>query len=292
MGLENFILNILIFIGIYMILGLSLQIALGYTGLLNFGHAAFYGIGAYASALLAINLNFPFWISFLIAGLIASIFGLLLSFPTLKLRGDYLALATIGFGIIIEQILKNWKSLTRGPLGIPGIPKPIFFTFEFSSLLSYLILVYIIVILVYLILSRIVNSPFGRVLKSIRDDELAASTLGKNIFKYKTLALMISAFFAGIAGSLYAHYVTYIDPTSFNILQSVLIVSIIVIGGLASLKGAIIGAIILILLPEPLRFLNIPNFIVGGIRQILYSILLIIILLKRPKGIIGEDVAS
>ena len=134
MGIENFILNIIIFIGIYIILGISLQIALGYTGLLNFGHAAFYGIGAYTSALLAVNLHFPFFLSLTLGAVTASLFGLLLSLPTIKLRGDYLALATIGFGVIIEQILKNWKSLTRGPLGIPGIPKPTFFGTVFIPL--------------------------------------------------------------------------------------------------------------------------------------------------------------
>ena len=287
MALEAYIIHLLILIGIYAILAISLNLSMGFTGLLNIGHVAFYGIGAYTSALLALNLGVPFWPSLLIAGIVASFFGFLLAIPTLKLKGDYFAIATLGFAIVIENIFKNWISLTRGPLGLPGIPKPGIFGFSISGF-SYLVLVAFFLLVVYLFSRHITNAPFGRVLKAIREDELAASSLGKNIVKYKTQVLMISAFFAGIAGSLYAHYITFIDPSSFTIFESILIISMIIVGGLASIRGAVVGAIILVLLPEPLRFLPLPSFAIGALRQMIYAGLLVYLLIKKPKGILGE----
>ena len=286
--IENYLIHLLILVGIYSILVISLNLAMGFTGLLNIGHVAFYGIGAYTSALLTLNLHFPFWIAIIISGIIASLFGLILAAPTLKLKGDYLALATLGFAIIIESIFKNWTSLTRGPLGIPGIPHPSLFGFEFSSLFSYLILVIIFVLITYFVIERLVKAPFGNILKAVREDEMVTKTLGKNTFKYKTLALVISAFFAGIAGSLYAHYITFIDPSSFSVLESILIVSMLIVRRTASNKGAILGALILILLPEPLRFLSLPSSMIGALRQMIYAVLLILLIIKRPQGILGE----
>ncbi|MBS3167714.1 branched-chain amino acid ABC transporter permease [Candidatus Woesearchaeota archaeon] len=285
--IEAYFIHLLILIGIYIILAASLNLAMGNTGLLNVGHVAFYAIGAYTSALLALNLNIPFWIGFLAGGILAALFALLIAIPTLKLRGDYLAIATLGLAVVVESILRNWTSLTRGPLGLPGIPKPALFGMTFNNN-SYLILVIIFSVITCLIIYYITKSPFGRVLKAIREDELAAASLGKNTTKYKTQALVISAFFAGIAGSLYAHYINFIDPTTFSVLESILIISMIIVGGLASVKGAVIGAVILTLLPEPLRFLPIPSFAIGALRQILYALLLVIILIKRPQGIWGE----
>lgn len=285
--IEAYFIHLLILVGIYVILALSLNLAMGYTGLINIGHVAFYAVGAYTSALLALNFGFPFWVGFIAGGLLAAVFGLLLAIPTLRLRGDYLAIATLGFAIVVENVLRNWTSLTRGPLGLPGIPKPMLFGTSFNGV-SFLILVAIFAAVTYFIIRYIVKSPYGRVLKSIREDELVAGSLGKNVIKYKTQALVISAFFAGVAGSLYAHYINFIDPTTFTILESILIISMIIIGGLASVKGSVIGAIILVLLPEPLRFLPIPSFAVGAIRQMIYAFLLIIILVKRPQGIWGE----
>src|SRR3989338_7415697 len=262
MALESYIIHLLILIGIYAILAISLNLSMGFAGLLNIGHVAFYGIGAYT----------------------ASFFGFLLAIPTLKLKGDYFAIATLGFAIVIENIFKNWISLTRGPLGLPGIPKPGIFGFSISGF-SYLILVAFFLLAVYLFSRHITNAPFGRVLKAIREDELAASSLGKNIVKYKTQVLMISAFFAGIAGSLYAHYITFIDPSSFTIFESILIISMIIVGGLASIRGAVVGAVILVLLPELLRFLPLPSFAIGALRQMIYAGLLVYLLIKKPNGI-------
>jgi branched-chain amino acid transport system permease protein len=285
--ISAYLIHLLILICIYLILAISLQFSVGFTGLLNLGHIAFYAIGAYASALLALN-GFPFWFCFLSAGTLAMIFGFLLSLPTNKLKGDYLALATMGFSFVVYAVLLNWTSLTRGPLGLPGIPKPKIFGLSFSDNLSYLILVAIIALISYLIIKRITISPFGKVLEAIRDNELVVRVLGKNTFKMKSLALMISSFFAGIAGSLYAHYITFIDPSSFTLLQLIPVLSIVIIGGLASLEGTILATIILVLLPEPLRFIGFPSSIVGPARQILYAFLLLLILIYKPKGFYGR----
>jgi branched-chain amino acid transport system permease protein len=285
--ISAYLIHLLILIFIYLILAISLQLSVGFTGLLNLGHIAFYAIGAYTSALLALQ-GFPFWFCFLSAGILAMIFGFLLSLPTNKLKGDYLALATMGFSFVVYALLLNWTSLTRGPLGLPGIPKPKIFGINFSDNLSFLILVAIIALISYLIIKRITISPFGKVLEAIRDNELVARVLGKNTFKMKSLALMISSFFAGIAGSLYAHYITFIDPSSFTLLQLIPVLSIVIIGGLASLEGTVLATIILVLLPEPLRFIGFPSSIVGPARQILYALLLLLILIYKPKGFYGR----
>ena len=284
---SAYLIHLLILIGFYLILAISLQVAVGFTGLLNLGHIAFYAIGAYTSALLTLN-GFPFWFGFIMAGIVAMLFGFLLALPTNKLKGDYLALATMGFTFLIYAITLNWTGLTRGPLGLTGIPKPTLAGFTFSSNFSFLILTVVIALISYFIIKRIIKSPFGRVLEAIRDDELATRILGKNTFLVKTYVLGISAFFAGIAGSLYAHYITFIDPSSFVLLQLIPILAIVIIGGLASLEGTVIATIILVLLPEPLRFIGFPSSIVGPARQIMYALILLLILIYKPKGFYGK----
>jgi branched-chain amino acid transport system permease protein len=214
--------------------------------------------------------------------------GFLLSVPTNKLKGDYLALATMAFSFVVYAVALNWTSLTRGPLGLPGIPKPSLFGISFSSNFSFLILTIIISLISCLIIRKITISPFGKVLEAIRDDELATRVLGKNTLKMKSLSLMISAFFAGIAGSLYAHYITFIDPSSFTLMQLIPVLCIVIIGGLGSLKGTAIATIILTLLPEPLRFIGFPSSIVGPMRQIIYALILLLILIYKPKGFFGK----
>lgn len=285
--IEAYFIHLLILIGIYIILALSLQLSVGFSGLLNLGHVAFFAIGAYISALLVLG-GVSFWIAFLSAGFIAMIFGFLLAFSTNRLKGDYLAIATLGFSFVVHAVVLNWTSLTRGPLGLPGIFRPVFFGISFSSNFSFLMLILVLVVLSYLIIRKITSSPFGKVLEAIRDDELAAKSLGKNTFKMKTCVLGISAFFAGIVGSLYASYITFIDPSSFTLLQLIPILSIVIIGGLASLKGTVIAAVVIVLLPEPLRFIGFPSSAIGPMRQILYALILLLILVYKSRGIDGR----
>ena len=194
----------------------------------------------------------------------------------------------MAFTFVVYGITLNCISLTNGPLGLPGIPKPSIFGLTFSSDFSFLLLTIIIVLAVYFVIKKIINSPFGKVLEAIRDNELAIKVLGKNTFKIKSISFATSAFFAGIAGSLYAHYITYIDPSSFTFMQLTPILCIVIIGGLASLKGTIIATIILILLPEPLRFIGFPSSIIGPMRQIIYALVLLLILIYKPKGFFGK----
>lgn len=286
--ISAYLIHLLILICIYLILSLSLQLVVGYTGLLNLGHIAFYAIGAYVSALLILNLHWPFWLGFLTAGIISAIFGYFLSWPINRLKGDYLALGTLGFAFVVYAVLLNWTDLTRGPLGIPGIPKPMLLGINFSENSMFLLLAAIITAITYGIVARIVVSPFGRVLEAVRDDELVAKVLGKNTVKVKSTILAVSAFFAGTAGSLYAHYITFIDPSTFNILQLIPLLAILFIGGLATLRGTVLATILIVLLPEPLRFIGFPSSIIGPARQILYALILLFILIFRPKGFLGK----
>ena len=280
--------HIAILMCVYIILSTSLNIILGFTGMLNLGHVAFFGIGAYTSALLAKTLGFS-WLASLAGGVaLAGVAGFLIGIPCLRLRGDYLAIATLGFGEIIRSLMKNWSSLTRGPLGIPGIPKPELFGFRFSDSQNFLLLAIVVTVIVIFLVHRIVHSPFGRVLRAIREDEIAAQSLGKNVVRYKLLALTIGAAFAGAAGSLYAHYVTFIDPTTFSFIESVLMVAMVALGGMGSLTGSVLGAVILVVLPEPLRFLQLPAHIMGALRELIYSIILILMMHLRPNGLINE----
>ncbi len=285
--IENYVIHILIMMGIYAILAVSLNFSLGFTGLLNMGHIAFFGIGAYTSALL-VKAGVPFIIAIIVAGLIAGIFGFLLMLATKRLKGDYLALATLGFSYVIMSVMLNWTSVTRGPLGIPGIPKPNIFGLVIKSNLSYLILVGIIAGATIGMMWAITKSPFGRLMQATRDDALALRSLGKNTFKIKYKTMMISAFFAGIAGSLFAHYITFIDPSSFALNEVILIFTIVIIGGIASVKGSLLGTFIIILIPELIRFISIPSSMIGPIRQMIYAGILIAILIIRPRGIFGR----
>jgi branched-chain amino acid transport system permease protein len=190
--------------------------------------------------------------------------------------------------MIAYSISNNWVSVTRGPLGLPGIPTFSIFDFYLSETWSYLLLVIFFVFLTYFIIRRIVNSPFGRILNGIREDEIATLAMGKDVNRQKILVFVISAFFAGIAGSLYAHYITFIDPSSFTVMESIIILLMVVFGGMGSLSGSFVGASTLVIFPEVLSFLNVPTPIAAPLRQMIYGLLLVILMLKRPQGILGK----
>jgi len=284
----EYLLHILVIAGIYIILTLSLNLIVGYTGLPALGHAAFSCIGAYTSSLLALNMGLSPWIGLLIGACVAAISGIVIGYPAVRLKGDYLALATFGLGVIIYSIAKNWISLTRGPMGLPGIPGFSVFGLPLSEIWSYLLLVLVFVVITVFVIRRIVNSPFGRILRSIREDEIASQALGKNTTKYKLLVFVIGAFFAGIAGSLYAHYITFIDPSSFTVMESIAILLMVIFGGMGSISGSITGAIILVVFPELLRFLGMPSSIAAPMRQMIYGLLLVGLMIKRPQGMMGR----
>jgi len=284
----NYLLHILIMINIYAILALSLNLLVGYTGLLSLSHAAFYGIGAYISTLLMMELGLGFVSSLFLAIAGAVLLSFIISVPSLRLKGDYFVLASLGFQIIVFTVLYNWVDLTRGPYGIPGIPRPTVLGIEINSIASYLIFSGIIAAICVGLLYLIGNSPFGRVLKAIREDEMAAAALGKNIYQFKIIAFAITASFATVPGVLFAGYMRYIDPMSFTLMESVFILSIIIIGGAGNTLGPLIGTALMIILPEALRFFRIPGTIAPNMRQIIYGVLIILILRYLPRGLSGE----
>lgn len=284
----EYFLHILIISGIYIILTLSLNLIVGYTGVPALGHIAFACVGAYTSSLLALNSGISPWIGLIIGACFASIFGLIIGFPSIRLKGDYLALATFGFGVIVYSVSKNWVDLTRGPMGLPGIPGFAVLGFEIKSVWTYLVLVIAFVSITAFVINRIVDSPFGRVLKSIREDEVASLSIGKDVNRYKLIVFIVGAFFAGIAGSLYAHYITFIDPSSFTVMESIAVLLMVVFGGMGSLKGSFIGAAVLVIFPEMLRFLGMPSSSAAPLRQMIYGLLLVVLMIKRPQGIIGR----
>ena len=284
----TYLLHILVIAGIYCILTLSLNLVVGYTGQAALGHAAFSCIGAYVSALLALKMGVSPWIGLILGASAAALLGFVIGFPSLRIKGDYLALATFGSGVIVYSIAKNWVGVTRGPMGLPGIPRFSIFGFELNSVWSYLILVIICALITLFVIRRLVNSPFGRVLRSIREDEIAAEALGKHTAKYKLLAFIVGAFFAGIAGSLYAHYITFIDPSSFTVMESISILLMVIFGGMGSISGSFVGATVLVVFPEMLRFLGLPSSIAAQMRQMIYGLLLIVLMIWRPQGLLGR----
>jgi len=284
----EYILHILVIAGIYIILTLSLNLIVGFTGLPALGHAAFMCIGAYTSSLLALNMGVPPWIGLIIGACFAAVSGVVIGYPAVRLKGDYLALATFGLGVIVYSISKNWVSLTRGPMGLPGITQFSVIGYQLSETWVYLLLVTGFVLITLFVIRRIVNSPFGRILRSIREDETASEALGKDTNKHKLMVFIIGAFFAGIAGSLYAHYITFIDPSSFTVMESITILLMVIFGGMGSISGSIVGALILVIFPELLRFLGMPSSIAAPARQMIYGLLLVILMIRRPEGIMGE----
>lgn len=282
--MAAYVLHLAIIAGIYIILTVSINLIIGYAGQVSLGHAAFYGIGAYASALVALNWHFPFPAAALTAMLVAGVCGLGLGLPTLRLKEDYLAIVTLGFGVIVDLVFLN-LDITGGPDGLPGIPSPSFFGLSFREPWHYLILVIVTVILVLIFTYRLVDSYHGRALRAIRDHEITAQVMGINTPAYKVFIFTLAAALAGLAGSLYAHYITFINPESFGLHTSILILAMVVLGGMGSILGSVLGAVILTILPELLREIH-------AYQDLVYGALLVALLIWRPEGILGRGKLS
>jgi len=286
----NYVFHILIMIAIYIILAVSTNLLVGVTNLLSLGQAALYGIGAYVAVFALMILKLPLIPAMALVMVITALSSLLIAYPSLRLKDDYFILATLGFQLIVFTILYNWVDVTRGPYGIPGIPEPkIFGLITISGLIPFLILSSILAVITIFIFHRLIYSPFGRILKGIRDDENSVLTLGRNVIKFKIWAFTISSAFVGLAGMIYATYVTYIDPTSFNLDEAIFILTAVLIGGTGNTKGPILGAVFVVILPEMLRFIGLPDNIAANLRQIIYGLILIILMRYRPWGIAGEE---
>jgi branched-chain amino acid transport system permease protein len=281
----DYFIDVAILSGIYIILALGLNVVVGFAGLLNLGFVAFYAIGAYAYALLNTKYGLGFWPALPFSLLLTTISGFILAIPALRLRGDYLAIVTLGFGEIVRLILNNWDSLTKGPNGISGIAPPFIMSISLGKISSYYYLVLFFVMLTVFITKRVYSSKIGRAWIAIREDEIAASVIGINTTLYKLYAFAFGAFWAGLAGASFAAKMQFVSPESFTFMESVLILCMVILGGLGSITGVIIGSFILVLLPEVLREVQLYRMLALGIG-------LVSLMIFRPQGLFGGKGAS
>lgn len=272
--MNTYYIQILTFMGINVILAVGLNLITGFTGQLSLGHATFMGIGAYAATLTFLKLQLPFTVSILAGAVAAGLFGFVIGVPTLRLRGDYLAIATLGFGEIVKNVLLNMK-ITGGPMGLRGIPK-----------VTNIYIVFISLAILIFALNRIMNSRVGKSFIAIREDELAAEAMGINTTNFKILAFTIGAFYAGVAGGLYAFQVRYINPGNFAFMRSIEILCMVVLGGMGNTYGALLGAFIITVLPELLRSVS-P--VVSQYRMVIYGLLLVVLMIVRPQGLLSQS---
>ena len=283
----EYILHLFILISFYTLLSQSLNLAAGYTGLISLAQAGFYGIGAYTTAILSTQFGFSFWLNLPLSMLISGAIAFIVSLVALRTVEDYFIICTLGIQVILFSVMNNWMDLTRGPLGIPGIPSIHFFGLNLDNKISFLTLSLFWVIVVWYLLKNISKSGYGNILKAISEDEIYSQSIGKNVYQAKIISFTLSAVFAAIPGALYAHYITYIDPTSFTVNESIYILSIVIIGGLGNLKGSFFAATFLVLLPEALRFVGMPDSIAANMRQIIYGLLLVAVMMTG-KNVLNE----
>lgn len=276
--------NIMITALMYVVLGLGLNIVVGMAGLLDLGFVAFYAVGAYSYALLNHHFGLGFWTVLPIGGVLAAIAGILLGFPVLRLRGDYLAIVTLGFGEIIRLVLENWNEFSMGPSGISNISRPGFFGLNLSldgyTLYIYYLMIVFMIITIFVV-NRLQDSRLGRAWIALREDEIACQAMGIDKRKTKLVAFSLGAFWAGLMGVVFAAKTTFINPASFTFLESAIILSIVVLGGMGSIVGVIFGALILILMPEYLRALS-------EYRMLAFGGILVAMMVFRPQGLISN----
>ena len=281
LGFSLFIMRMFIMIGIFAILALGLNLLTGYAGQVSLGHAGFFAIGAYTYTLMKINLDAPFLVAMVVAMAISAGCGVLLGLPTLRLSGNYLTIVTLGFGEIVRMVIINWRSLTRGPLGIGGIPAPELFgtTFTLGNHGFYYAML-VMLLCTGLVCYAVVNSRTGRAFKAIKQDPIAATMMGIRTTRFKVLAFVLSALITGAAGAFYAPIIGFIDHNTFSFDISVLILTVVIVGGMGTMRGMFLGAIIIIAFPEVARFLMTYRFVV-------YGLLLIVMMRFRPQGLLG-----
>jgi len=294
--------HLLVMAGIYLLLSTSLNLVAGFGGLISFCHAAFYGIGAYTYAVLRLQAGsagdqasemiwaagWSFVPALVAATIVGGIFGWLVALVTLRFRGDYFVFATLGIQMIVFAILYNWVELARGPYGIYGIARPDLFDWQPRQPWEYMLLFAPMVLLATGLMYWLYQSMFGLKLKTIREDERAALSIGVETNVVARRAMAISAAFAAFAGALYASYITYIDPTSFSLSESIFLVALLMLGGGGNLTGPVIGTLIMISLPEILRFVGLPDAVAANVREIIYGAMLAALMYWRPQGIAGE----
>lgn len=283
----NYLFHIGVMLGIYGMLALSANLLIGFGGLLTMAQAAFYGLGAYAYALLSLKLGLPFFVTLPAAILLCALVGWLFGHAALRFRNEAFVLATIGFQMIVYVTLYNWTDLTRGPYGISGIPRPLFFGLGIESVPAYFLFTLVLFAAVLGFMHLVCTSPFALSLKALRDDEAAAQTLGICPKGQYIRAMVFSAAVAAVPGVCFASYITYIDPTSFTLSESIFIACILLVGGSGNIKGPMAGVAFMIILPEVLRFVGLPDAVAANLREIIYGVMLVVIVYTKPKGLAG-----
>jgi ABC-type branched-subunit amino acid transport system permease subunit/ABC-type branched-subunit amino acid transport system ATPase component len=280
--------HIAVMVCIYAILATSFNLLLGIAGLFAFGHAVFYALGAYATAIFTLRLGLPFPLPLIAGVLITGTVGLAVALPSLRISGIYLVITTLALQVIAIDVIINWTALTGGPTGLSGIPPINLFGWTLVGPRAFLPIAIAATALCFLIARHIDYSPFGRAMRAMRADESAAASVGKNIFAMKVSVFGISAALASVAGSLFAYYVSYVGADSFQVSETVLILSMVVVGGTGNLVGSVLGAAILVLLPEALAFVDLPASVAGQLRLLIYGCALILFLVFRPEGLLRE----
>ena len=280
----EYLLHLLILVGIYVMLAQSLNLSAGFGGMISLAHAGFYGVGAYTAALLAVHYHVSFLLALPVAMILSGLLALIVSAIALRTIDDYFIICTLGIQVVVFSLMNNWMSLTKGPLGIPGIPGISLFGIEIASKWAFLLLTFVFVTLIFFFLTKLTGSAFGRTLRALSEDEIFTQSLGKNVYLSKVIAFTVGAMLAAIPGALYAHYISYIDPTSFTVDESIFILSIVIIGGMRNLRGSVLAAAFLVFLPEILRFVGMPNAIAANMRQIIYGGILIVMMFRYSRG--------
>ncbi|MBQ6080143.1 MAG: branched-chain amino acid ABC transporter permease [Muribaculaceae bacterium] len=276
----EYLLHLAILICIYTILSQSLSLVAGYSGQMSLAHAGFYGIGAYIAALLSVNLSLPPVHNLFAAMILSGAIAYVVAKVAVRTIDDYFIIITLGIQVVIYSIMNNWQTVTNGPLGIAGIPSFSVFGFEFDDKVSFLLLAVLLTVFVWFVLSNLMKSPFGRILRALSEDEVYTKSLGKDVAQAKVVSFVISGMLASIAGVLYAHYISYIDPSSFTIEESIFILSIVIIGGMRNLLHIFYAAAFLVLLPEVFRFVGMPSSVAANMRQIFYGVALILVIYR------------
>lgn len=274
-------------IAIYATLTISLNLLVGYTGLISIAQAAIYGVGAYTTALLALNFTNDLLISFVCAAVVGVFVSLIIALPSLRLTNEYFLIATLGFQAIIFSLFMNLE-ITGGASGLYGIPHPTLFGHTIRAGWEKLLVALALAVICYASALRITNAPFGRLLRAIREDQTAVASLGKSVFRVKLTIFVFSAVFASAAGTIYVYSLTALDPVAFHLDESIFIITLVIVGGTGSLNGSILAAALLILLPETFKFMAIPEAIAPEVRQVLYGVLLVFFTRFRRQGLIGE----
>jgi branched-chain amino acid transport system permease protein len=284
----TYALHLLVLLELYVLVAASLNLLIGYAGLLQIAHAAYFGVGAYAGTLVTMRLGLGFVPAVVCGGLLAGVLSLLVSLPAWRFRGDAFVLMSLAVQMALFAVFYNWMSLTGGPFGLSAIPKPAILGSELATRGSVCAAYGLIVTACVAMLAALERSPFGRTLQAVRDDELAARSLGIPARRLKVQAFAIASALVGIAGAMYSAYASYIDPTSFSLDESILMLSMVIVGGTGNVRGPLVGALTLIAIPEILRFAALASSVAASVRLLAYGLLLVMLMRLRPQGLAGR----